>query len=214
MHIQSSDQEVLQLGVGGYSCNWGSHLCGLYETPEERDEIIFGFLGTGLFEGDREFYVPNERSAEDFFHKFDAHCPDCVGKMHDPEMLTIVSAKDLYYPDGTFSPWAMDKGLNAVYQSSQANGKRYVRSMAEMTWALQAIPGVEHLMAYEARLNYMVAGKHWVTICLYNVNKFPGSTILNVLRTHPLTISGGVVTKNPYFVHPDKWLAEHAPEFL
>ncbi len=29
------------------------------------------------------------------------------------------------------------------------------------------------------------------------------------------TISkGGIVTKNPYYVHPDIWLAENAPEYL
>lgn len=214
MHIHTSDQEVLQLGVGGYSCNWGTHICGLYETPEERDEIIFGFLGEGLVAGDREYYVPNERTAEDFLEKFTAKRPECACQMRDVESLTIVSAKDLYYPDGSFSPQAMERGLSAVYDSSQSKGKRFVRSMAEMTWALQAIPGVENLMAYEARLNYMLPGKFWVTICLYNIAKFPGSTIMNVLRTHPFTITGGVVTKNPYFIHPDKWLAEHAPQFL
>jgi hypothetical protein len=48
---------------------------------------------------------------------------------------------------------------------------------------------------------------------MYNVNKFDGATIMNVLRTHPYTISGGVITQNPYFIHPDKWLAENAPQF-
>ena len=37
MHIQTSDQEALSLGIGGYSCNWGPHICGLYETEKERD---------------------------------------------------------------------------------------------------------------------------------------------------------------------------------
>jgi len=41
MHFQTSDQEKLELGFGGYTCNWGLHICGLYETEKERDEIIF-----------------------------------------------------------------------------------------------------------------------------------------------------------------------------
>ena len=44
MHIQTSQQEKLNLGIGDYSCNWGLHIAGLYETPQERDEIIFGLL--------------------------------------------------------------------------------------------------------------------------------------------------------------------------
>ena len=51
-------------------------------------------------------------------------------------------------------------------------------------------------------------------ICLYNVNKFSGSIIMNVLRTHPYTINGGVIAENPYYQDPDKWLASNAPQFL
>ena len=120
----------------------------------------------------------------------------------------------MYYPDGIFSPIAMDKGLNAFYETSQKNGKQNIRATAEMVWALEAVPGVEHLMAYESRLNYFIPGKPWISICLYNVTKFSAPVIMNVLRTHPYTISSGILLQNPYFVDTDKWLAENAPQFL
>jgi hypothetical protein len=108
----------------------------------------------------------------------------------------------------------MDKSLHEYYSESQKNGKRYVRATAEMVWALDAIPGIEHLMVYESRLNYFIPGKPWISVCMYNVTKFSGSVILNVLRTHPFTISGGVITQNPYYQNPDEWLKQNAPEFL
>jgi hypothetical protein len=108
----------------------------------------------------------------------------------------------------------MDTALNAFYDQSQSAGGRNIRGTAEMTWALEAIPGVEHLMTYESRLNYFIPGKPWISICLYNVTKFDGSTIMDVLRTHPYTISGGVITENPYYQDPDIWLAENAPNYL
>jgi hypothetical protein len=53
-----------------------------------------------------------------------------------------------------------------------------------------------------------------MSICLYNVSRFDGTTVMQVLQTHPYTISKGcVITKNPYYVHPDAWLAENAPEY-
>jgi len=214
MHIKTSDQEALLLGVGDYSCNWGVHICGLYESDKERDEIIFGFLQQGLNNDDLQLYCPVERTVEDFFYDFSKACPSCQEKMHNSKYLSISTAKALYYPDGTFDPWHMDKALGQFYKESQKNGKRNVRATAEMVWALEAIPGREHLMAYEARLNYFVTGKPWISICMYNVNKFDGLTIMNVLRTHPYSISGGVITQNPFFIHPDKWLAENAPQYL
>ena len=70
MHIKTSDQPILHMGYRGYSCNWGLHICGLYETEEERDEIVFGYLNQGDIEGDLQFYCPSERTELDFREKF------------------------------------------------------------------------------------------------------------------------------------------------
>ncbi len=213
MHIKTSEQESLDLGFGSYSCNWGTHICGLYESDKERDEIIFGFLRQGDSDGDLQLYCPVERTPEEFYKDFPVCCPECSEHVHDTQHFNLLSAKDMYYPDGVFDPRQMDKNLNEFYVASQANGRRNVRATAEMVWALEAIPGIEHLMAYEARLNYFIPGKPWISICMYNVTKFSGSVIMNVLRTHPYTINAGVITQNPFYIHPDKWLAENAPQF-
>lgn len=214
MYLHTSNQEKLELGIGNYSCNWGIHIAGLYETEEERDEIVNGYLARGVKAGDMQLYCPTEQSEETFRKKFIHHCPDCVERLDNPDYFSIDSAEELYYPDGTFSPIAMDNGLNAFYKESQKKGKRNIRATAEMVWALKAIPGVEHLMAYEARLNYFIPDKPWISICLYNTTKFSGATIINVLKTHPYTLNGGVLMQNPYFEDPSNWLQENAPQFL
>ncbi len=213
MHIKTSEQEKLELGFGGFTCNWGLHMCGLYETEEERDEIIFGFLHEGDSKNELQLYCPVERTTEDFKEKYAQNYPACKDHVHDHTKFDLFSAKDLYYPNGVFSPVSMDEGLGAFYKQSQSVKKTNIRATAEMVWALEAISGVEHLMAYESRLNYFIPGKPWISICLYNLTKFSGSQIMNVLQTHPYTISGGAITQNPYFQDPDEWLAINAPEF-
>lgn len=213
MYIKTSDQEELNMGFGGYTCNWGLYICGLYETETERDKIIFRFLHQGAVENDLQLYCPTERTEENFIQEFGDFCPDCKKHVHNPDLFTINSAKELYYPDGTFSPVSMDNGLNDFFTESQKNGKRNIRATAEMVWALEAIPGVEHVMAYESRLNYFIPERPWISICMYNVTKFSGSTIMNVLRTHPFSISGGIITQNPFYQDPDEWLRENDPEF-
>ena len=214
MHIQTSNQEALHLGFRNYTCNWGTHICGLYETEAERDEIIFGFLHQGDVDTDLMVYCPSERKEEDFIHKFGEQYPDSRNHLTDESRFQFLSAKQLYYPDGVFSPWKMDEGLESFFQQSQENGPRNIRAMAEMVWALEAIPGVEYLMAYESRLNYFIPGKPWISICLYNVSKFSGAVIMDVLKTHPFSISGGIITENPYYQDPGQWLADNFPEYL
>jgi hypothetical protein len=204
----------LELGFGNYSCNWGLHICGLYETEEERDEIIFGFFRQGDIAGDLQLYAPAERTIEDFIKQYATLCDDCEQHAHDEDCFQLFTIKDLYYPDGVFSPISMDEGLGSFFEESQKAGPRNIRATAEMVWALEAVPGVEHLMAYESRLNYFIENKPWISICLYNLTKFDGATIMQVLRTHPYTISKGVITENPFYQNPDIWLKENAPQFL
>ena len=213
MYIKTSEQEKLELGFGGYTCNWGVHIAGLYETEYERDEIIFGFLHEGDYKNDLQLYCPVERTAEDFNQKYAQKYPICKHHVHDPDVFNFFNAKELYYPDGVFSPISMDEGLGLFYENSQTSKKRNIRATAEMIWALEAIPGVEHLMAYESRLNYFISGKPWISICMYNLTKFSGSIIMNVLQTHPYTISGGSITQNPYYQNPNEWLEQKAPQF-
>lgn len=214
MHIQTSDQERLELGFGGYTCNWGMHIAGFYETAGERDEIIMGFLHTGDVKNDLQIYFPAERTAENFIEEYGTRYPDCKDHLYDRDIFSINNSKEFYYPDGVFSPERMLAGHEEYFVQSQKKGKRNIRATAEMVWALQTIKGVEHLMAYESRLNYFFPGKPWISICLYNITKFPGSIIVNVLRTHPYTLSGGVITRNPYFIDPDEFLRKYFPEFV
>lgn len=214
MHIQTSQQEQLNLGFNNYTCNWGVHICGLYETEQERDDIVLGFLHAGDLAGDLQLYCPVERTKENFIEKYEKLHPSCCGHIADENTFSVLNAKELYYPDGIFSPHAMDAGLDAFYIASQKEGKRNIRATAEMVWALQAIPGIEDLMVYESRLNYFIPEKPWISICLYNTTKFSGSTIMKVLQTHPYIISKQVITQNPFYQDPDIWLAENAPSFL
>jgi hypothetical protein len=214
MHFHTSDQEKLELGFGGYTCNWGLHICGLYETEEERDEIIMGFLHEGDSNNDLQIYFPSERTIENFKEQYGIRYPECKDHVHNPDLFSVNGYREFYFPDGKFSPLRMLDGHDKYFAESQKNGKRNIRATAEMVWALQAIPGIEHLMAYESRLNYFFPGKPWISICLYNITKFSGSMIVNVLRTHPYTISGGVITQNPYYMDPDEWLRKYDPEFI
>ena len=214
MHIDTSEQPVLKLGIGDYTCNWGVHFCGLYETEEERDEILLNFLHNGIVAGDLQLYCPAERSVEDFKEAYSKKFPEYSQCLCDDSCCQLFSTKELFYPTGVFCPWDMDKGLNEFFVNSQKNGRRNVRATAEMVWALEDTPGVENLMAYESRLNYFIEGKPWISVCLYNVSKFSGSIIMKVLETHPYTINGGVITRNPFYQDPDIWLKKNAPEFL
>lgn len=214
MYYKTSEQDRINLGFGGHECNNGMHFCGLYETEEERDEIILGYLRQGLLDNAQVLYTPTERSVDDFHTRFSEKYPEEKELLHDNPHLTINTADDLYYQDGEFSPVRMNINLNKFYEESQKEGQINIRTTAEMVWAIDKKLDKTKLMAYESRLNYFIPGKPWISICLYNLAKFDGQTIMKVLQTHPYSIGkGGMIIKNPYYIHPDEWLEKYAPEY-
>jgi len=42
----------------------------------------------------------------------------------------------------------------------------------------------------------------------YDLTKFSGDLVIDVMRTHPMIIIGGILQENPFFVPPDEFLRE------
>lgn len=133
MYLQSSDQEKMDLGFGGHSCHWGTHIAGLYETEAERDQIITGFLQKGLERGDVQRYCLEEEKDQFIRESILKNNPNLEDRIKDPQYMATYSPRDLYYPDGKFSPERMDEGLNFVFEEVQKDSEGKIRAFAEMS---------------------------------------------------------------------------------
>jgi hypothetical protein len=125
MHIKTLEMKKLQLGIGNYSCNWGTHICGLYETEKERDEIILGYLGQGCIDNDMQIFIHSEQTESHFWHTLNVGCPGCSSTRGNPGRLDVKEAKELYYPEGVFDPRYMDEAVNGYYDYTQAEGPHF-----------------------------------------------------------------------------------------
>ena len=75
-----------------------------------------------------------------------------------------------------------------------------------MEWALKDRPGVDTLLEYEASANLM-AFEDPVS-CACDLARFRGDVVVDIMRTHPMVIIGGIVQENPFFVPPDQFVRE------
>src|SRR5258708_28669358 len=73
-----------------------------------------------------------------------------------------------------------------------------------MEWALLNKPGVNNLVEYETRLNYVLPKYNDAVICTYDLTKFPASLVMDIMRTHPVVIIGGIFHENPFCVSSDQ----------
>jgi hypothetical protein len=45
-------------------------------------------------------------------------------------------------------------------------------------------------------------------ICTYYLAKFGGDAVIDIIRTHPMVIIGGILQQNPFFTPPADFLRE------
>jgi hypothetical protein len=76
-----------------------------------------------------------------------------------------------------------------------------------MSWAHRSQGAVADLIGYESELNRIMSDFPQVNLCLYDLTRCSGDLIMDVLKTHPKALLGGMVIDNPYYLDPDEFLA-------
>ena len=77
-----------------------------------------------------------------------------------------------------------------------------------MDWAAEGGPHIDNLVEFESRVNEVWRRHDDAVICTYHLPKFGGDTVIDIMRTHPLVIIGGILQENPFFVPPEQFLPE------
>lgn len=193
------------LGIPGVQLAPGDHVCAFYPGLAERDEILIPYLSEGLAAGDKCICVVDATDSETILAAIGAEVDlgPCLGR----QQLDVQQSQDTYLRGGGFSTEAMLDFWDRSIGAAVAGGFGFARAVGEMTWALRQMPGVEELVAYESRLNRFLPRYPQVILCLYELDRFSGEVLVDVLKTHPKVLLGGMVLDNPYYLEPDEFLA-------
>lgn len=195
---------TIPLGPPGVSARSGDHICALYRGHEGRDEILLPFLRAGIESGHKCVAVLDEAEPDEVTRRLDEECP--ASEARATRQLDIRTSFETYLAGGRFSQEAM----LAFWDAAIGEGHTFARALGEMTWARRQFPGVEGLVEYEAELNKVVAGRDQVVLCMYDLDQFTGSVVVDLLRTHPRLLVCGTVIDNPYYLEPQEFLAVRA----
>ncbi len=194
------------LAVPGVELRPGDHICAFYPSLEERDNILVPYIREGLAAGDKCICVidgPDVAGLEDAF----GAPPD--ESTEGPRQLEMRRSEDTYLSEGKFSTDAMLEFWDIAVGGALEHGFEFSRAAGEMTWALRHMPGVEDLIVYEAQLNRFLPKYPQVIMCLYELGRFSGEVLVDVLKTHPKVLLGGMLLDNPYYLAPDEFLSRY-----
>ena len=183
------------------------HICAFFNGMDEHYRVLRSFIKEGFDRGDRAFHLIDPERREDHLKRL-ADAGINVDEEIESGQLEVHPWQDGPLRGEQFDQDTWLAGFEDILRSGPTAGYARTRFLAQMEWALVDMPGVNDLIEFETRVNYVVPKYDDAVICAYDLSKFGASTVIYALRTHPVVIIGGLVQENPFYVDPDQLLAE------
>jgi hypothetical protein len=183
------------------------HVCAFFSGIDEQHRVLRSFIKDGLNGGDKFFHLVDPEQREEHLRRL-AEAGIDVQKLMVSGQLEVRPWEDGPLHGDRFDQDLWLASFEQILQSGPATGYAHTRYLAQMDWALVDLPGVEDLIEFETRVNYVVPKYDHPVICAYDLSKFSASVVIHALRTHPVVIIGGLMQENPFYVPPDEFLRE------
>jgi hypothetical protein len=201
--------EALDFGIPGLTMAPGDHVCALYMGVAERDAILFPFLKAGLRSGDKCIcMIDDDTEAVRTGISNGADIDACI----ESGQLEIHTSPATHQGivAGRFTTEDMIEFLENSVGRAMSGNLRFARVAGEMTWARRDLPSLDELSRFESEFNRYVRRYPQWGLCLYDLERFGGGILVDVLKTHPKILLGGMVLDNPHYLTPDEFLAQRS----
>ncbi len=181
------------------------HVCAFFHNVGDKYRVILPFMCEGLRAGDRVFAVIDEASRREHLRKLAEGGID-VEQAQSRGQLELRRREDAYLGNGRFDQEKMLALIESSLRQGRAAGFQRTRFIADMDWPPG--PDVEDVVHYQQRLDELAPRCDDVIVSTYDCAKFGAGIVMDILRTQPIVIIGGILQKNPFFVSPDEFLRE------
>ncbi len=183
------------------------HVCAFFHSEEEKYKVLMPFIKEGFEQGDRAFHIVDPKGRAEHLKRLEREGIDTAAAEADGR-LEVLHWQETYIKDGRFDQHRMTETLMQALAPGNAPPGKISRNIASMEWALEDLPGVHDIVEYEARLNQVLPPHHDPVICTYDLSQFDASAVIDIMRTHPMVIIGGILQENPFYVPPEEMIKE------
>ncbi|MEA2723732.1 MAG: hypothetical protein QOH59_1503 [Gemmatimonadales bacterium] len=183
------------------------HVCAFFTSADEEYGAMLPYMTDGLTQGERVFHTIDHGPRQDLISRLRSVGID-VDAAQRTRQLEIPTPQETYMRGGRFDPDTMLALVREVLDSSADLGFSLTRMSAHVDWVVANWSSANDWVEYETRLNQLLPSYDDPVICAYDCNTLGAGMALDVLRTHPVVIIGGLLQENPFFVQPDELLRE------
>jgi hypothetical protein len=183
------------------------HVCAFFNSEDEEYRVLLPFIKDGFACGDKAVHVVSPDRRGDHLQRLTAAGIDPEATQESGQ-FELLANTETYLRDGRFDPDRMLQVFEQLASGNANGGYPLSRIVCHMDWAAESRPYIDDLVEFESRVNDLWCRHDDAVICVYDLAKFGGDTVIDIMRTHPIVVIGGILQQNPFFQPPEAFLPE------
>ena len=149
----SQDEQPIRFA--GATLGIQRHVCAFFQNPDEEYRVLLPFIKEGFDRGEKAFHIVDPDLRDDHLRRLESAGIDVVEAQKEGR-FELCNWEDAYLREGHFDQNKMLALIEEVLEGGHNQGFSLTRLVAHMEWALEDRPGVDDLVEYETRLNYIL----------------------------------------------------------
>ncbi len=187
----------------GLGLEHGDHVCGFYYSSDERDAMLLPYLREGLQSGNKCVAVVDSLLPDDLADRIDG-----AREAIESGQLELFDSDQTYLQTGSFDPDLTIAFWEERAQQLVDEGQfDFVRLLGELSWIDRTGTPREAIVRYESWADNFVSRYPMTILCLYDLRRMGSSVMMDLLRTHPRLLMGGLLLENPHHIASDDFSA-------
>lgn len=183
------------------------HVCAFFNNDDEEYRVLLPFIKDGLECGQKAVHVVNPNQHHNHLERLATAGID-PAKAQQSGQLELRINTEVYLPDGRFDQDRMIEVFEQLASGNATGGSPLSRICCRMDWSVESRSRLDDVIEFESRVNDVWDRHEDAVICTYHLGQFGGDAVIDIMRTHPMVIIGGILQHNPFFIPPDEFLRE------
>jgi hypothetical protein len=196
------------IALAGSQLSTVRHICAFFSNDDEEYRVLLPFIKDGLECGDKAVHVVNPNQHQEHLHRLASAGIDSAAAQETGQ-LEIKINTDAYLRDGIFDQDRMLETFERLASGNAPGGFPLSRIVCRMDWVAGDKARLENVIEFESRVNAVWNRHDDAVICTYHLGMFSGDAVIDIMRTHPMVIIGGILHENPFFMQSSEFLREY-----
>ena len=193
--------------IAGSRLDESRHVCAFFNSDDEAYRVLLPFIRDGFECGHKAVHVVNPGQRDDHIQRLVAAGID-LKVAQSTGQLELRTNTETYLQDDRFDQDRMLQAFERFASGNAEGGFPLSRIVCRMEWAVEGESRIDDVVEFESRVNAVWDRHEDAVICTYNLARFGGDSVIDIMRTHPMVIIGGMLQQNPFFVPPEEFLPE------